>query len=97
MTLAAAGQTVFMGTTRLRPRHDVPSEPTRRKSYVDERVVILGKQGFDPFMSEGGEFLCSRCVQPIGKDDTAFCAPCHDVLDVILAASRNPTSIPAVS
>ncbi len=91
-----AGQTAIMGT-RLRPSRDIPSDAERRKSYVIERVVVLGKQGFDPFMNEKGELLCSLCLQPLGKDDTAFCAPCDNLLDDILAASRNPTSVPAVS
>jgi len=97
-----AGQRAITGT-RLRTSHNIPTDPERRKSYLDGddshegMVVALGKQGFDPFINEKGEILCSRCLQLLGKDDTVFCVPCHVLLDGILAASRNPTSVPAVS
>lgn len=92
-----AGQTAIMGTIRLRLRRDVPADPQARVNYVDERVLWLGKQGFISFENERGEGLCSRCLQPLGKDDMTFCAPCHGVLDGILAASHQTSSIPAVS
>lgn len=92
-----AGQTATMSTPRLRSSRDASFDPQARAGYVDEKVLWLGKQGFISYENERGESLCSRCLKPIGKDDTTFCSSCHDILDVILAASRNPTSIPAVS
>ena len=90
---------------RFSPRsRDIPADSQARASYVDQTVLFLGKQGLIPFENERGEILCSRCVQPLGKDDmkdgTAFCVSCNDFLDGILAANRsprNPASVPAVS
>ena len=73
------------------------TDPQVRASYVDRLVLSLGKQGFVPRENERGEILCSRCLQPLGKDDTVYCMPCHDILDGILAASRNSTSVRTVS
>ena len=99
MTLTAGQKAIT--STRI---HSSSDADPRAASYVDDArrvfdlVIGIGKQGFSPRRNKRGEALCRLCPRQLRKTNkTAFCPECTTVVDVILSASRNPTSAHVVS